>query len=184
MSRREKENEGEGEIMEEGQCIAFANEFSELSGVKEILWNPAFNGEFQSQIPFLYETAIIYGLNVLKPWENPGQFIPSIMDEWGSIKEELHKRFTRREQNGIPELMKRGMAFFYECVFWCNHKAVVLKREQLIQLRVKPINAVERLSFIASRPSNYHSYVQLSELFIELEKIYSKEQLMKKASKP
>lgn len=170
--------------MEEGQCIVFANKFSELSGVKEIIWNPAFNGEFQSQIPFLYETAIIHGLNVIKPWENPGQFIPGIMAEWELIKEELHKRFSRREQNGISELMKRGMAFFYESVFWCNHKAVVLSREQLIQLRVKPINAVERLSFIASRPSNYHSYVQLSELFIEMEKIHSKEQLMKKASKP
>ncbi|WP_377802107.1 YpoC family protein [Bacillus benzoevorans] len=112
------------------------------------------------------------------------QRITFFLDEWEKVKDELHGRFSKREQNDVPELMKKGIALFYEMIFWCNKGSVEFSREELEQLDLKPINAVERLSFITSRPSNYHSYVQLTELFIELEKIFSKEQIMKKASKP
>lgn len=183
MQRRKKENEGERNIMIQGQRITLAKEFSELSGVKEIMWNDSFSTEFQAQIPFLYETAVNNGLEALKPWEKPEQFIPLIIAEWEKVKGELHKRFTNREKDGVPELMKKGLAFFYEILFWCNGKEAELTKEQLLQLTVKPINAIERLAFITSRPANYHSYVQLTELFIEFQKVFSKQQMMKKASK-
>ena len=41
---------------------------------------------------------------------------------------------------------------------------------------IKPINSGERLKFILSRMNNYHSFVQLTELFIEMEKLFWKQQ--------
>lgn len=184
MPRGEKKNEGEREIMGEVQYISFSKKYSELSGVKSVPWSETFRTHFQAQVPFLYETAFMNGQEALKPWENPGRYLPEILQEWEKLKVELHEKYTAREKSSIPEMMRKGIALFYELLFWCNHQPVDLNKEQLTELTIKPINTPERLAFITSRPANYHSYVQLAELFIELQKIFSKEQVMKKASKP
>lgn len=44
-----------------------------------------------------------------------------------------------------------------------------------------PINFSERISFVASRPNQYQSYMQLVGLFEELEKIIYKQLAMKKS---
>ena len=116
--------------------------------------------------------------------ENPGHYLPEVLQEWEKLKAELHEKYTAREKRSVPEMMRKGIALFYELLFWCNHKPVDLNKEQLTELTIKPINTAERLAFITTRPANYHSYVQLAELFMELQKIFSREQVMKKASKP
>mgnify|MGYP000924412505 CR=1 FL=1 len=170
--------------MGEVQSISLAKEYSELSGINSVPWSDTFRIQFQAQIPFLYETAFMNGQEALKPWENPGQYLPPVLQEWEKLNAELHKKFTVRKLTGVPELMRKAIAFFYELIFWCNQQPVDLSKEQLTKLTIKPINTVERLAFITARPTNYHSYVQLAELFIELQKVFSKEQVMKKASKP
>ncbi len=169
--------------MGEVEHISFSKKYSELSGVKSIPWSETFCTHFQAQIPFLYETAFMNGQKALKPWENPSYYLPQVLQEWEKLKAELHEKYTAREKNSVPEMMKTGIAFFYELLFWCNHKPVDLNKDQLTDLMIKPINTAERLAFITSRAANYHSYVQLGELFIELQKIFSKEQVKKKASK-
>ena len=42
------------------------------------------------------------------------------------------------------------------------------------KLKVQPVNFMERYSFIIKKPSNYHSYIQLAQLYIEIEKLYVK----------
>ncbi len=167
--------------MKTNQQIPFPKYLLELSQVEKIDWHDQYAESFHANIPFLYEAALDYGMDVLKPWEMPDQTIPSIMIEWGKIKEELTSRFSKRDQ-AVGELMKKGIALFYEILYWSNHQPVVLDK-QTYESFIKPINFEERLKFIVARMKNYHSFVQLTELFIEMEKLFWKREIMKKASK-
>jgi len=75
------------------------------------------------------------------------------------------------------------MGYFVAFLFWTNETNVpgILNLEQEIkQLRIKPINISERLDFIMSKPDNYHSFVQLCQLFEEFTKQYYKSLLLMK----
>ncbi len=45
---------------------------------------------------------------------------------------------------------------------------------------MQPVNFIERYSFIIKKPNNYHSYIQLAQLYIEIEKLYVKKMITKK----
>ena len=77
-------------------------------------------------IPFLYEAAFHHGMDVLKPWEIPDQTIPAVINEWGKIKEELTIKFSNRD-HVVEELMRKGIALFYEVLYWSNNQPVVLE---------------------------------------------------------
>nr|WP_295973295.1 hypothetical protein [uncultured Bacillus sp.] len=168
--------------MTAGRSIVFSAEFAELSGLKEIAWKDEYCTQFQPQIPFLYETADVYCLNVWKPWDHPDESVPLIIEQWEVLREELQVKFTNRNQQGVLGLMRKGIAFFYEMLFWCNQSPVVLHPKRISSLSLKPINMEERLVFVRLRPSNYHSYIQLTELFTELHKLFSKEQARRKGA--
>jgi hypothetical protein len=53
----------------------------------------------------------------------------------------------------------------------------------LSDLQRKPVNCEERLLFVINKPTQYHSFVQLQQLFDELEKIYYKAQTVKRILK-
>lgn len=169
--------------MKTDQQIPFPKKLMELSQVEKIDWHGQYAESFHANIPFLYEAALEYGLDVLKPWEIPDQTIPTVMNEWGKIKEELSIKFSNRD-HVVAELMKKGIALFYEILYWSNNQPVVLVDGIDVNLVIKPINFDERMKFILSRINNYHSFVQLTELFVEMEKVFWKHQvIMKKASK-
>ncbi len=169
--------------MKTNQQISFPKNLMELSQVEKIEWHDQYSESFHANVPFLYETAFYHGMDVLKPWEIPDQTIPSVINEWGKIKEELTIKFSNRD-HVVEELMRKGIALFYEVLYWSNDQPVVLENGMDVNLAIKPINSGERLKFILSRMNNYHSYVQLTELFIEMEKLFWKHQvIMKKASK-
>ena len=121
-------------------------------------------------------------MDVLKPWKIPDQTIPSVMNRWENIKEELTIKFSKRDHD-VEELMRKGIALFYEVLYWSNNRPVVfynLMDENLIHTN----QFRERLKFIFSRMNSYHSFIQLTALFIEMEKLFWKHQvIMKKASK-
>ena len=162
--------------------IPFPKNLMELSKVEKIDWHDQYAESFHANIPFLYEAAFDYGMDVLKPWAIPDQTIPTVMEEWGKIKEELTIKFSNRDQ-AVGKLMRTGISLFYEVLYWSNNQPVVLN-DQIYGNLIKPINSGERLKFILTRMNNYHSFVQLTELFIEMEKLFWKHQvIMKKASK-
>lgn len=165
------------------QQLKIAEEYSSFTGVETILLDADDFHQFQAHIPFLYESAFINGLDILKPWEKPEKYVLTVMEQWEKLKDELGEKFSKREQEGIEPLMRKAIAYFYEMLFWCNEKPAILKQSEIAMLLLKPINAGERLSFITARPAHYHSYIQLNQLFLELQKIFLKEQSRKKASK-
>ena len=168
--------------MKTNQQFSFPKNLMELSQVEKIEWHDQYSESFHANVPFLYETAFYHGMDVLKPWEIPDQTIPSVINEWGKIKEELTIKFSNRD-HVVVELMRKGIALFYEVLYWSNDQPVVLENGMDMNLAIKPINSEERLKFILSRMNNYHSFIQLTELFIEMEKIFWKQEIMKKASK-
>jgi hypothetical protein len=73
--------------------------------------------------------------------------------------------------------MELSIGYFFECLFGVNGYTVpelTNWQQEINHLRIKPINVSERLEFIMDKPNNYHSFVQLSQLFEEFTKQYYK----------
>ncbi len=166
--------------MKSNLLIPFPKNLLEFSQTEIIEWNEQYEVSFIAEIPLLYEAAFHNGLDVLKPWKIADQTIPGVIHEWGNIKEELTIKFAKRDHVMIEELMRKGIALFYEVLYWSNHRPVVFYEPRDVNLIIIPINFWERMKFISSRIKNYHSFVQLTELFNEMEKLFWKHQVMKK----
>ncbi|AZU63118.1 YpoC family protein [Neobacillus mesonae] len=106
-----------------------------------------------------------------------------LLEEWNGMKAQLEDVFRKREQKNAKLLMEKGIALFNQFLNIANDLDVSIgKVISYDELDVKPVNLKERLEFIISRPHLYHSYRQLSELMIELQKLYVKNELIKKSS--
>lgn len=118
----------------------------------------------------------------IKPWENRGDYIPVILNEWKKIRDLLKGKF--RERNIVPyeDDVKKSITYFIVVLHWLNQVPVQrLKELQIViaQFQLKPVNCVERLLFILQKPLQYHSFIQLEQLFIELEKLFHKDLIKK-----
>ncbi|WP_421379163.1 YpoC family protein [Bacillus salacetis] len=164
-----------------------------LSVPKEVM-HPLFyteNGEkvnVESQQPdplnpvFSYEILFYNNLPVIaKPWE-ASSYIKKAEMKWQGIKEELDAAFSARSGDEIKSLMKKGIALFMMYLFWTNAmpSKPAMWKENLDKMNVKPVNVLERLSFVLMHHSLFHSYKQLDQLFIEQLKQYAKNQAMLK----
>ena len=130
---------------------------------------------------FSYELLFYMGEKVYSPWKSGDMHIPELFEKWRLIKTDCEVFFSNRKAGLALEPMKEGIGLFFSAVYWMNEKPVQLSawKKQMEACPVKPINLVERLSFIMERPAFYHSFRQLSELFIELEKLFVRNKLRK-----
>lgn len=104
-----------------------------------------------------------------------------ILEEWGELQQSLHNLFKERNKELVKEPMQRGIALFIEFLQWVNGNPVGKEHAMNYeQLRIKPVNIEERLSYILTRPNAYPSYMQLIELMKELEKQYEKSMAIKR----
>ena len=80
----------------------------------------------------------------------------------------------------IQRKMVKALSLFMKLLFWSNGSPVTLNnlKKDLGNLSIKPINIVDRLSFIMENPSLYPSFLQLSELFVEQHKAYYRNKVM------
>lgn len=163
----------------------FANILFYPDGQRElcIISGLSFEEGIQS-VFFYFDLADCYCLNGIKPWEKPEEFIPRLMDLYKNrLSKKLFKLFSDRNRKEAKEQMIWSISYFLDVLFWANGKAVKSLRDiedGIANLSVKPINARERLGFVMASPGQYHSYVQLNELFIEMEKLFIKSLLLKK----
>lgn len=111
--------------------------------------------------------------------------ILALVEEWKIVQEQLEVLYRNRDQKNSLEGMKKGISLFIQFLFWTNEQPIDPNMPITLELlEVKPVNLEERLGFIISRPNLFHSYRQLSELMTEQEKLYAKNKILKKASKP
>jgi len=96
---------------------------------------------------------------------------------WYQEKEEIARLFKMRDKKAAAEPMNRQIENFLDVLFKINKKLKSSSEallDDIDDLSIKPINCKERLSFLFERPAHYHSFIQLAELYEELEKQYKK----------
>ncbi|MFC4322692.1 YpoC family protein [Litchfieldia salsa] len=134
--------------------------------------------------PFIFDIAFISShTDVLKPWEEQSTFFPLLMELWNDEKKELNALFKIRDRKKVKARMIKALGYYVQFLNWSNGQAVrELKNWQtsISNLNNKPINAVERLEFIIVKPDQYHSFIQLSQLFEESVKQYYKKLALRK----
>lgn len=169
--------------------------FKKLSIPKE-LFHPFFFTEnetiivrpidsFNCRQYFLNEILYYNGITAYKPWVAATESIPIILKEWQSLKVEIESMHRNKEKNDVIQTMKKGISLFMQMLFWSNETPVCLKVPfNFSDLIYKPMNVEERITFTLERPGLFHSYIQLTELFIEQEKLFFKKIVIKKASRP
>ncbi|MFI8688402.1 YpoC family protein [Rossellomorea sp. NPDC077527] len=118
------------------------------------------------------------------PWLIQGIWIKDIIGAWKEEENHLKTLFKSRSKDALQS-MKKGIGMFYMLLFWSNKQPVNLQgwRSSVEGLSVKPINTVERLSFIMDNPALYHSYIQLAQLFEEQQKQFAKYQALNQSAK-
>jgi hypothetical protein len=131
------------------------------------------------RLPFYEEVAFYTGGSLRKPWQVEDECIPQLLKKWETLKEELDKLYQNRDTNGVILPMKQAIALLVQFIYWANGEPARLDRiKKLNELTYKPVNATERLEFILVRPSLYHSFMQMAELFEEMGKLYQKKKAM------
>jgi hypothetical protein len=107
--------------------------------------------------------------------------ISILLSKWDGVKSDLETLYRNRDQQATLQLMKKGIIYFIQFLYWSNDRQVNSKEPiPLNQFEIKPVNFEERLTYILSRPNLFHSYRQLSELFTEQEKLFAKKNIVKK----
>jgi hypothetical protein len=133
------------------------------------------------KIPFFYEVLFFTGKEGLRPWEKPEENVSALLEDWTILKEEIRSLFEKRNKAFIPDLMRKGISYCIELLYWSNEQpSVISPRIYYDKLPIKPVNIEERLEFIISRPNLFHSFMQLTELIIEQEKGFKKALAIKK----
>lgn len=134
--------------------------------------------------PLYYDMLqVIKGQLVEEPWRNLDKTIPIILKQWKELKPEVYEGYKERGGTHNKRVIIQCLSLFIVCLFWMNESSVPtlnVKNMRISELQITPINCEERLTFVLSNPMKYHSFVQLDQLFAELEKSYFKNQAIKK----
>jgi hypothetical protein len=152
----------------------FTNEKVEIDGSQIVPWDPFF----------AFEILHFNGVSLKRlPWFVQGEWIEDIVREWREEGEYLEKVFKSRSKK-TKESMKKSIGQFYMFLFWSNKQPANLNEweSKVNRLAIKPVNAVERITFIRENSSHYHAYIQLAQLFEEQHKQYAKFLALKQAS--
>lgn len=101
--------------------------------------------------------------------------IGDIFKQWEKQQVIIGEFFKRREKNLASEPMSECLILFLQALLLGNGKELNLLtnwKEEVNGLKIKPVNAIERLSYINNAPNHYHSFIQLQQLFEEFHKSY------------
>ncbi len=95
--------------------------------------------------------------------------IDPYFDQWNELSSQIHKAHEMRNAGEAKSLMEQGIQLFERCIVNCSEfdgQSIVESEDY----EVFPLNGMERLQFIKTRPGQYACYRQLDELFKELKK--------------
>ncbi|WNS82116.1 hypothetical protein RRU94_15285 [Domibacillus sp. DTU_2020_1001157_1_SI_ALB_TIR_016] len=112
-----------------------------------------------------------YELGGEKPWESEKSGLPLLESAWAKMEQALDEKQRIRSKD-VKEEVDALLAMFFMALFWVNGQpaAPVLWKEKQANFAVKPINFLERFTYIDNRPYTYMAYRQLIELMTELKK--------------
>ncbi|WP_270343484.1 YpoC family protein [Bacillus mobilis] len=167
------------------RVIEIPKEFRCLPFFKESMDSIAYHTE-QSFEEIIQNTYFIYDMERQdEPWKEIENSIPVLLNVWKSKHEDIATLFRNRNKQEAQGPMILFAAHLLSTVYWLNEQPVHSLNEMeayTSKLEVQPVNFMERYSFIIRKPNNYHSYIQLAQLYIEIEKLYVKNMITKKKS--
>lgn len=131
---------------------------------------------------FMYELLTSQDIQCYHPWEHVKEVFTDVMKCWESLREQLDTLFQKRETSKVAPLMKQGISICFASLFWLNEKPTILNEWQkaIDELSYVPVNFVERMEFVLSRPNLYQSYKVLEQFMVEMEKLFVRSQILKK----
>lgn len=97
-----------------------------------------------------------------------------LFDLWNTeLVIELEKLYEERKINDAFIPMCKGTILFLYALYLTNdHSIETLQidnwQETIANFNVLPVNIMDRLAFIIEHPTQYHSFIQLKQLFTEL----------------
>lgn len=118
-----------------------------------------------------------------QPWQKTEEFIPLMFELWNELKDHMLPRFQTRKSRCEEDDMLQGIVSMIAMFYWIKgEKLQTFDWEQIKQqtFPVAPINWTERLEFILLKPTQYHCFIQLDELYTELKKQYGKYEALRK----
>ncbi|RXJ03991.1 hypothetical protein DS745_00950 [Anaerobacillus alkaliphilus] len=126
--------------------------------------------------PLIFDILSELNEECLKPWEEKEKYIPSLLGKGKELEPMITNFFQMRDRAGALVPMKQMVKIFLAFLFWTNSQPVhnlVQIKDAVSDLKIKPVNVEERLSYILSAPNHHHAFTQLKELFVELQKKYA-----------
>lgn len=167
------------------RVIEIPKEFRSVPFFKESANSITYHTD-QSFEEIIQNTYFIFDIErKYEPWNEIETSIPAVLNIWKSKHEEIAILFRNRKKQEAEGPMILFAAHFLSVIYWLNEQPVHSLNEMQVntnKLEVQPVNFMERYSFIIKKPSNYHSYIQLVQLYIEIEKLYVKKMITKKKS--
>ncbi|WLR43704.1 hypothetical protein LC087_06080 [Bacillus carboniphilus] len=125
------------------------------------------NEETLNNQPLYFDLLLHTRQEVLfKPWFEIEQSLTWLFQNW----EEGFKQHVNQKKKGkvSEEFMIKGLVSFFAFLYWMNQKPVAsLHVVDINDLTMKPVNVVERLSFVMNKPTQHHSVIQLDQLYRE-----------------
>ncbi|WP_348936070.1 YpoC family protein [Bacillus sp. BS1807G30] len=118
-----------------------------------------------------------------QPWQKTEEFVPLMFDLWNELKDNMLPRFQTRKSRCEEDDMLQGIVSMIAMFYWIKgEKLQTIDWEEIKQqtFPVAPINWTERLEFILLKPTQYHCFIQLDELYTELKKQYGKYEALRK----
>lgn len=118
-----------------------------------------------------------------QPWQKTEEFVPLMFDLWNELKDNMLPRFQTRKSRCEEDDMPQGIVSMIAMFYWIKgEKLQTFDWEEIKQqtFPVAPINWTERLEFILLKPTQYHCFIQLDELYTELKKQYGKYEALRK----
>ncbi|MFP7230514.1 hypothetical protein SFC70_00800 [Bacillus subtilis] len=111
------------------------------------------------------------------PWKDSGKYVPILFEVWDDIKASLLPVFQTRKSRCDQNEMLKGIVCLLASFHWTAGERVrTLDWPELTKktFPAKPINWAERVEFILLKPTQYHCFIQLDELFTEMQKHFYK----------
>lgn len=97
-----------------------------------------------------------------------------LFDTWNKqLLGELEKLYEERKVNDAFIPMCKGIILFLYALFFTNDQTIENFqiehwKETMKHFQILPVNIFDRLDFIIEHPTQYHSFIQLKQLYTEL----------------
>lgn len=120
----------------------------------------------------------------IEPWKEKSKYVPFLFQIWNETKETLLPVFQTRKSRCDQNEMLKGIACLIAAFHWTAGERVASLDWSILKTRrfpAEPINWAERTAFILTKPTQFHSFIQLDELMTEMNKQFHKYEAMNKS---